>query len=896
MNKVLKPVKKYQIQNSLIHTKMKSIIYLNIAFFLLTISLYPQVQSDSDETAEVERIVIPNGNYKAGWFHKIFFGAHWRDLWSTPIKIKVLNLDKFAGGLKPLKKGGGLQTKSLRLIGNDGKQYKFRSLNKDPSKTLPPELRESLAADVFQDQISSANPMAPLIVSPILNAVGVLQAVPELYIMPDDEKLGKFKEDFGGIIGMIEIQPEADEEDEGFAGAEKIISTYKLFERLEKDNDEKVKATEFLKARLIDIYVGDWDRHVDQWKWARFIENGEKVWYSIPRDRDQAFSRFDGLFPWIATEAITQMNSFSGSYPKIESLTWSGRYIDRRFLSSIDKSQWDSVTSFVIEHLTDSVITDAVSHIPPEMYRKTGEYLKKVLEERRNNLIEASEIYYENISKYVDIYGTDKDEYAEINRIDDHQVEVTITKRDKKTGEKKESVLFHRMFNDGYTKEIRIMLLDGDDYAVVKGEVNSSIPVIIAGDGDKDELVDSSEVKGYLLGLIPFIPQAEKKTFFYDGGNKTRFVKGANTVINREDNPNPENDTMKYEPKVQDWGHDWRFIPWISYNPDEGLFIGGGPILYEFGFRTSPYVYRMELKAGYAAKPQKFKLNYLGEFHSLINGPIITLHGFASGIEVLNFYGFGNETQRDKNLEEQNFYKVNQKEYLIDPGIEFLFRNNISLSFGISLKYISTEHETNSLLIQNPPYGSKDFLLAGINAGIKIDGRDNPVIPTGGFYFAGEAFSFPSTRKEQNSFSKLTGDVRYYVSTSSFPLSSLAFRIFGEKNFGTYPFFESAFLGGNGSLRGFEKNRFAGEGSLLGSAELRLYLFKFFFQVPVYFGVTALDDVGRVIIPGAESKIWHNAYGGGIWLSIINPEFLFSFNYARSDEDSGIYFTSGFSF
>ncbi|MEJ2618217.1 MAG: hypothetical protein P8Z35_24890, partial [Ignavibacteriaceae bacterium] len=301
MNKYFKWANKYQIKIPFIHIKMKSIIYLNVTFFLLTISLYPQVYSDSDETAEEERVVIPNESYKAGWFHKLFFGAHWRDLWSTPVKIKVLNLDKFAGGLKPLKKGGGLQTKSLRLLGKDGKQYKFRSLDKDPSKALLPELRESLAADVFKDQISSANPMAPLVVAPILNAVGVLQAVPELCIMPDDEKLGKFREEFGGIIGMIEIQPEADDEDEGFAGAQKINSTYKLFKRLEKDNDEKVQALEFLKARLVDIYVGDWDRHVDQWKWARFIENGEKVWYPIPRDRDQAFSRFDGLFPWIAT-------------------------------------------------------------------------------------------------------------------------------------------------------------------------------------------------------------------------------------------------------------------------------------------------------------------------------------------------------------------------------------------------------------------------------------------------------------------------------------------------------------------------------------------------------------------------------------------------------------------
>ena len=769
-------------------------------------------------------------------------------------------------------------------------------MDKDPSKTLPPELRESLAADVFQDQISSANPMAPLVVAPLLNAVGVLQAVPELCIMPDDEKLGKFRKEFGGILGMIEVNPEADDDEESFSDAEKIISTYKLFKRLEKDNDEQVKATEFLKARLMDVFVGDWDRHVDQWRWARFTEDDKKVWYPIPRDRDQAFSKFDGLFPWIAAQSITQMNSFSECYPKIESLTWSGRYLDRKFLNSIDKPQWDSVTNYVVQRLSDSVIVYAVKHMPPEMYQKEGENLISILKKRRDKLPEASEDYYKNVSKYVDIHGTDKDEYAEINRLDDNRVEVTIYKRDKDTGEKKKSVLFHRVFSNEFTKEIRIMLLDGDDYAIVRGKVNSSIPVIVAGDGDKDELIDSSEVEGYLFGFIPFIPQAEKQTYFYDGGNKTSFVKSASTVVNKQDQPKPVNDTMKYEPPVQDWGHDWRFIPWIASDPDEGLFFGGGPILYEFGFRTSPYVYRMELKAGFATRPQKFKVNYLGEFYSIINGPKITIHAFGSGLEVLNFYGFGNESKKDKNLFKKKFYKVNQQEILFDPQIEFLLNKSMNLSFGLSLKFTSTEEEKNSLLTQTNLYGSEDFLLTGMSTGIEIDERNSPSFPVSGFYLSGRGTFYPSIKKNQNSFSKLTGDVRYYLSTTSLPFSALAFRIFGEKNFGSYPFFESSFLGGIGSLRGFDKNRFAGDGSILGSAELRLFLFKFFFQVPMYFGVTALGDAGKVFMSNDDSKIWHNAYGGGIWLSIINPDFLFSLNYAKSSEDSGIYFTSGFSF
>src|SRR5262249_31805961 len=109
--------------------------------------------------------VVPGSRYQAGWLHSILLGEHWRSLWTDTISVPVLQCDRFAGGLTPVKRGGGMQTKSLRFRGNDGREYKFRSVDKDPAQSLPPDLKESIAADVLQDQISSSNPFAPMIVS-----------------------------------------------------------------------------------------------------------------------------------------------------------------------------------------------------------------------------------------------------------------------------------------------------------------------------------------------------------------------------------------------------------------------------------------------------------------------------------------------------------------------------------------------------------------------------------------------------------------------------------------------------------------------------------------------------------------------------------------------------------
>lgn len=161
-------------------------LHASAAFYLVftsravLASAYPSHDANQDSStmaiansgSSMKVRVIPGAEYEAGWLHRFLAGAHWRDLWTTEFEASILDLDHFAGGLTPTEKGGSLQTKGLRFIGNDGREYKFRSMNKDGKKVLPPELQKSIIADIYQDQISIGNPMASVVVAPLLNAVG----------------------------------------------------------------------------------------------------------------------------------------------------------------------------------------------------------------------------------------------------------------------------------------------------------------------------------------------------------------------------------------------------------------------------------------------------------------------------------------------------------------------------------------------------------------------------------------------------------------------------------------------------------------------------------------------------------------------------------------------------
>src|SRR4030095_4330095 len=93
-------------------------------FIIQLLGLLPVTYSQTDPTwFSSYKTVVPGKHYDAGWLHEMFFGAHWRDLWTMPVKVGVVDMNTYGGGLTPLEKGGGLQTKSLKLKGADGKEY-----------------------------------------------------------------------------------------------------------------------------------------------------------------------------------------------------------------------------------------------------------------------------------------------------------------------------------------------------------------------------------------------------------------------------------------------------------------------------------------------------------------------------------------------------------------------------------------------------------------------------------------------------------------------------------------------------------------------------------------------------------------------------------------------------
>jgi hypothetical protein len=809
--------------------------------------------------------------YDAGFVHRFFFGTRYRKLWATPIEVPVLDLDTYAGGLRATRKGGGEQTRSLRLQGADGKEYSFRSVNKDPSGALPPELRGTAAADVVRDQTSAAHPAGALVVAPILEATGVLHVEPRLAVLPrDSSRLGRFMAEFGGMLGTIEERPEEADAAAGFAGADDIISTDKLLEELRESPNDRVDARAYLAARLQDIYLGDWDRHRDQWRWARFGDDQPRRWVPIPRDRDQALARYDGFLLSFARASAPQLVRFGPKYAGMLGQTWNGRDIDRWFLTGLERPVWDSIALALQARLTDSVIAAGMAAMPPAYQQLDSAWLGHALRERRDHLPEASESFYRHLAGEVDVEATDKDELVTVTRHDGRYTSITVA-RVEKNGTV-DAPWFERRFDHNETKEVRLHLADGDDRVVVRGPGGGGVRIRVLADGGVDSLADSS--RGGRVKL--YAPDSN------DG-----LAPGTDVAVDRS----------TYEPQPQalrNWGDRWLSQTWLAYGPDLGAFFGTGVSLTQYGFRRDPYAQRSRLRVGYSTGAATGRADFAMVWYRENSRAHFNLLARASGIEVLRFHGFGNEISAN---EANEFYRVKETELSISPSYSIPLASRIEFSVGPLLKFTETDLDEDRFIALADPYGAGQFGRFGLLGRLEYEGRDRPVAATRGAFVRIQGGYYPSMLEVEDPFGEVHAVASTYLTAPSMPLEpTLSFRVGGKRVWGRYPYQEAAYIGDISTVRLGRDNRYGGDASLYAGSELRLFLTDFYFLAPGDLGVFGLADVGRVYLDGEESDVWHGAAGGGVWVSLLNRANTMSVSVARSEERTGVYLTLGFGF
>lgn len=405
---------------------------------------------------------------------RLLTGTNYRKEWATPVAMPVFRLNDLGFTIKEL--GGGMQTKSLHLLDRNKNEWALRSVDKEVEEALPKGIRNRIVINFVQDQVSAAHPYAPLVVDQLAKSTNIIAARPKLYFVADDKSLGAYREIFANTVCFLEQREPTPDNSE-------TENTEKVMEEIIEENDHLVLQEKVLQARLLDMLVGDWDRHTDQWRWGVVDSGQAKYYYAIPRDRDQAFFMTNGLVPkFIKIFAMKHINGFKTESKGLKNLNFKSWQFDKTFLNELDRESWERNIKIFQSKLTDEVIDRAVQKLPPEIYGIDGRQIEQKLKSRRNSLLKNALKYYEFISGTVSIFGTEEKEIFEIKG--DKQIMVSVYRAGK--NQKPSVKIYEREFRPDNTGYIYLDGLGGDDSFFIKKNTSSKIRIKISGGKGND--------------------------------------------------------------------------------------------------------------------------------------------------------------------------------------------------------------------------------------------------------------------------------------------------------------------------------------------------------------------------------------------------------------------------
>ncbi|MCU7550502.1 metallophosphoesterase [Chitinophagaceae bacterium LB-8] len=804
---------------------------------------------------------------------KQLIGENYRKEWETPILLPLFDIGKVNGGLTIKKLGGGKQSKSLHLEDANGRGYKLRTVDKDPVEFLPVSLRSGLTKRLVKDYMSAQHPYGALVNAAIAQYTGVTEAQPQYFFVPNDTAFGFYRPLFANkVVMLVEKDPYPYKDTKG---------SYDILNSITEKADHVVNQQSVLRARLLDILTGDFDRHLEQWTWGWKDTGNGKLFEPVPNDRDAAYFNSDGLLVrMLARKNLSLFRGFTKDLSNAVGLGFSADEFDHTFLNTLDEEQWKQVINKFQNDLTDQAIEKSVQQLPPEIYAIRGEDLEEKLKSRRNVLKERALELYRAISEQVNILGSNQNDYFQVAQ-KNHILQIKVYER--KKGDTT-MLTYYRSFDPSITREIRLYGLNGNDYFMVDSSVQKSIPLRIVGGGGQDT----------------FVVNGTGKNFIYDRSSEANILSRGRSTRNRMSNHPTINEYKLNSYTYQDKGQFPVFS--LAANSEYGLQIGIGANKKTYDFRREPFASETSVSIHYAPSQNSYGI----KLSNILNG-----WRFATGLlttgeiqknAIQNFYGIGNETKKDKN-KAFSYYRIKYNYAAVDLLVTKNYFDQFNFSFGPSAYYYWNNSKENSKwLAESPDYIGMDSssmyetkLYIGGRVLLNVNHMDNLLFPTQGLSWKNE---FTCYRNMQKNNSPIYARLQSHILLAS-PLIDTSRlvtlikvgggHIFSEQ----YDFYQALGLGTENNLRGFRNYRFTGNSLLYSSMELRYKAASLHsFLLSGDFGLLGFGDIGRVWTKHTSSQLWHTAYGAGIYLFPYQKFFLSAS--IGKNEDGAIYnFTIG---
>jgi outer membrane protein assembly factor BamA len=364
--------------------------------------------------------------------------------------------------------------------------------------------------------------------------------------------------------------------------------------------------------------------------------------------------------------------------------------------------------------------------------------------------------------------------------------------------------------------------------------------------------------------------------------------------------------TTAPKPATKNEGVDAIALPLVSFNSDFGVGYGLVGGMYLYGKGHTPYQHGLGAQVFFTNRGvQNHYLRYDGP---QLLGPLRVEARFEYKREFRSpFYGAGNRSAPDfKGNEEDvryNFDKGSPGAWLRLRGRPFGEEHPFQFYGGYAWRYTRVSPYEASMLEQQKPLGIEGGSTGQLLMGALWDTRDNESDPsTGGVEELAVRLSGHVTGSRYQYAGVTLSERRYFRLSSRFIFAQ---RLSLDMLFGEVPFFEwsttggvnfTEGVGGMSSVRGIERNRFAGNIKVFSNSELRFHALDMrILGQPMKLGAAAFLDMGRVWHPGVTDGQWHEWHPGvGAGIRVARRAAVIRVDYALSTETGGQRFYMNF--
>ena len=516
-----------------------------------------------------------------------------------------------------------------RCSGADGRAYTFRGIEKDAVRRPLAGPPRTIAGRIAQDQIAALHPgersPRPRCSTPRACSTSSRAS----WSMPDDARLGKFRRDFAGALGTIEEYPQpAHDGQPGFAGATEIIGSKEFLGSAARARPTNASTRAPTCARgswTCSSATGTGTRSSGAGRSCLARPGGSRS----PRTAISPSRRFEGMVLVFARNWYPRWVTFGDDYPDMLGITWQAWPLDRAVLTDLEKRAWDEIAADVRARLTDEVIDSAVRRLPQEYQRADGARLANALRHRRDRLGLAADRFYRHLSEEVRIERHRSRRPGGGGRV--------RGRRPRREG------VPHRRLRRGRGRAVVPPTLprprDARDPPRPARRRRLGSPLA----DDPASTCASSAARATTCSTTPPAAAPASPT----GRGTTASCAGAGRGLTRGRIPLPLRSPETPCIPARDWGRQTTYVPWFGASPDIGAFLGARgaarALRVPHPSRTGPSI---SCAPGTRPAPARFRADYAAISACENSRVFLTLTARASQLQILHFYGFGNETPR----------------------------------------------------------------------------------------------------------------------------------------------------------------------------------------------------------------------------------------------------------